>query len=122
MLSLSDVATGKVYAQDIHPLAIKMVEQKAAKEELGNIQTILSHCQTTIPDNSLDLVIIFDVFHELDNQYEVLNEIHRVLKLDAVMCFSDHHMKEERILSKLNNTGLFTLEKRGRMTIRFVKK
>ena len=99
-----------------------MVEQKAEKEKLGNIQTILSHCKTTIPDSSLDVAIIIDVFHEIDNQDEVLNEIHRVLKQGAVMCFSDHHIKEEKIMSKLSNEGLFTLMKKGRMTFCFVKK
>ena len=114
--------SGKVYALDIHPLAVKMVEQKAQKNRLANIKTILSNCPTSIPDGSLDLVILFDVFHLIDNQEEVLVELHRVLNPEATLCFSDHHMKEGQILSKLHKDGLFKLKKKGERTFSFSKK
>ena len=113
--------TGKVYAQDIHPLAIKAVEKNARKKNLSNYKTILSSCSTTLPDNSLDLVIFFDVFHALKNQEEVLIEIHRVLKSDATLCFSDHHMKEIEILRRLTEKGLFKLLRKGKRTFVFSK-
>ena len=53
--------SGLVYALDIHPLAVKKVEQKARKKSLANIKIILSSCSTSLPDNSLDLIIFFDV-------------------------------------------------------------
>ena len=81
--------SGIVFALDIHPLAIDTVEQKARKKNFSNIKTILSSCSTSLPDNSLDLVIFFDVFHTLKNQEEVLVELHRVLKSDGIMCFSE---------------------------------
>ena len=108
--------SGIVYALDIHPLAIKAVQQKARKNNLSNIKTILSSCSTSLPDNSLDLVIFFDVFHALNNQEEVLIELHRVLKSDATMCFSDHHMKETEILERLTEKGLFKLRRKGKRT------
>jgi ubiquinone/menaquinone biosynthesis C-methylase UbiE len=40
--------SGKVYALDIHPLAAKMVEQKARQKKFGHIITILSDCDTSI--------------------------------------------------------------------------
>ena len=113
--------SGLVYALDIHHLAVKTVEQKAQKKGLTNIKTILSSCSTSLPDNSLDLIIFFDVFHVLDNQEEVLMELHRVLKPDAIMYFSNHHMKENYIVSTLTNRGLFKLKSKGRKTFRFSK-
>ena len=113
--------SGVVYALDIHPLAVRMVEQKARKKNLTNIKTILSSCSTPLPDNSLDLVIFFDVFHVLDNQEEVLIELHRMLKSESIMCFSDHHMKEAQILPRLTENGLFKLIGKGKMTYRFSK-
>ena len=114
-------SAGKVYALDIHPLAIQMVEKKAQQKKINHIKTILSDCNTSIPDNTLDLVIFFDVFHMLDNQKEVLVELHRILKPSAIMYFSDHHMKEEQILSILNKCGLFNLEKKGKKVFSFKK-
>jgi ubiquinone/menaquinone biosynthesis C-methylase UbiE len=113
--------SGLVYALDIHPLAVKCVEQKARKKGLANIKTILSSCPTALPDDSLDLVIFFDVFHVLRNQEHVLKELHRVLKPEGTMYFSDHHMKEPQILSALTENGLFMLTGTGRMTFRFSK-
>ena len=113
--------SGIVYALDIHPLAIKAVQQKARKKNLSNIKTILSSCSTSLPDNCLDLVIFFDVFHTLNNQEEVLIELHRVLKSDATMCFSDHHMKEREILNRLTEKGLFKLQRKGKRTFALSK-
>lgn len=113
--------SGKVYALDIHPLALKMVQKKAQQKGINHINTILSNCDTSIPDNTLDLVIFFDVFHILDNQKEVLVELHRILKPGAKMYFSDHHMKEEQILSILNKCGLFKLETKGNKVYSYKK-
>jgi ubiquinone/menaquinone biosynthesis C-methylase UbiE len=113
--------SGKLYALDIHPLAIKTVEKLIKKSNYRNVHTILSKCDTHLAPESLDLVIIFDVFHILNNQSDVLNELHRVLKQSGIMCFSDHHMKEEDILKKLSENGLFQLLKKGKMTFSFSK-
>ncbi|MCD4769967.1 MAG: class I SAM-dependent methyltransferase, partial [Bacteroidales bacterium] len=113
--------SGLVYALDIHPLAVKTVEQKARKKNLSNIKTILSSCSTSIPDNSLDLIIFFDVFHILDNREEVLMELHRVLKPEAIMCFSDHHIEDTHIVSALTENGLFKLMGKGKRTYSFSK-
>jgi len=113
--------SGKFYALDIHPVAVKSVEKIAQKKNFSNIETILSNCYTSLPPDSLDLVIIFDVFHILSNQAEVLTEIHRVLKQDGIMSFSDHHMKEAEILKRLTKNRLFKLVKKGKMTFNFSK-
>ena len=113
--------SGLVYALDIHPLAVKMVEQKAQRKGLTNIKTILSNCSTSLPDNSLDLIVFFDVFHELDNQEEVLMELHRVLKSEGVLCFSDHHMKDDQIISTITENGLYKLVEKGSKTFSLSK-
>ncbi|HEQ78695.1 MAG TPA: class I SAM-dependent methyltransferase, partial [Euryarchaeota archaeon] len=77
--------SGIIYALDINPLAVGMVERKARKKGLSNIRTIRSNCVTSLPDDCLDYAICFDVFHCLDNHQEVLNELHRVLKPRGTM-------------------------------------
>ena len=114
--------SGTVHALDIHPTAISMVEQEARKRNLTQIRTILSDCSTSLPDDSLDLIIFFDVFHALENPEEVLVELHRVLKPGAVMCFSDHHMKEGDIVSRLCSKGLFDVKGKGKRTYTLAKR
>jgi ubiquinone/menaquinone biosynthesis C-methylase UbiE len=112
---------GIVYALDINPLAVNMVERKARRKNLGNVRTIHSNCYTLLPDNCLDYVIFFDVFHGLDNHQEVLRELHRVLKPEGIMYFSDHHLKEIQILQRLSAKRLFKFKVKGRWTFSFGK-
>ena len=113
--------SGLIYALDIHPLASKTIRQKARRKNLENIRTIQSDCSTSLPDNSLDCVIFFDVFHVLNNQEEVLMELYRVLKPEAIMYFSDHHLVEARIVTSLTENGLFKLMNKGERTYSFGK-
>ena len=112
---------GKVYALDIHPLAIKSVQDIISKNKLTNVETILSDCKTGLPDNSIDIVLLYDTFHMLSEPEGVLDELHRVLKRDGILSFSDHHMREKEILYSVPETGLFRLSRKGRRTYTFVK-
>jgi ubiquinone/menaquinone biosynthesis C-methylase UbiE len=113
--------SGKIYALDIHPLAIQKVQNIASKKKLTNVKTILSDCKTRLPDNSVDVVLFYDTFHDLSNPNEVLEELHSVLKPNGILSFSDHHMKEDEILSQMTNSGLFRLSKKGQFTYNFLK-
>jgi ubiquinone/menaquinone biosynthesis C-methylase UbiE len=113
--------TGKIYALDIHPLAIQRVQNIALKKGLTNLEAIYSDCKTGLPDNSVDAVLLYDIFHDLDASNEVLRELHRVLKPNGILSFSDHHMKGNEIVSKISNGGLFRLLRKGKRTYGFLK-
>jgi len=114
--------SGKVYALDIHPLAIQRVQDIASKKQLANVETILSDCQTGLPDNSLDAVLLYDAFHHLSDPNRVLKELHRVLKPDGILSFGDHHMDEKEMMAELTKGQLFRLLKKGQRTYIFLKK
>ena len=114
--------SGKVYALDIHPLAIQKVQAITLKKQLANLETILSDCQTGLQDNSLDVVLLYDIFHHLSDSDVVLKELYRVLKPDGILSFSDHHMKENEIVAEVTNSGLFRLSGKGQKTYTFLKK
>jgi len=52
----------------------------------------------------------------------VLEELRRVLKPDGILSFSDHHMKENEIVSKVTSRGLFRLSRKGKRTYSFSKR
>jgi ubiquinone/menaquinone biosynthesis C-methylase UbiE len=114
--------SGKIYALDIHPLAIQKVKDIALKKQLTNVETILSDCQTGLPDNSLDAVLLYDAFHHLSDPDVVLKELHRVLKPNGILSFGDHHMKEKEIVAEAINDRLFRLLRKGQRTYTFLKK
>ena len=113
--------TGKVYALDAHPLAIKMVKNIVSKKRLTNVEAILSECETGLPENSLDVVLLYDTLHDLGDPDCVLEEIHRTLKPNGVLSLSDHHLEDFEIISKVTERGLFKLSQKGRNTYSFLK-
>ena len=113
--------SGKIYALDIHPLAIQRVQDIASKKQLANVETILSDCQTGLPDNTLDSVLLYAAFHHLSDPDVVLKELHRVLKPDGILSFGDHHMKEKEIVVEVINDRLFRLLREGQRTYTFLK-
>lgn len=112
-------ASGEIYALDIHPLAIKEVQKIAARKAITNVKTIESNCKTGLLDNHVDVILLYDTFHDLSQPDDVLRELHRVLKSEGILSLSDHHMNEKEILTKITNTGLFRLLKKGKKTYSF---
>jgi ubiquinone/menaquinone biosynthesis C-methylase UbiE len=113
--------TGKIYALDAHPLAVKMVQGIISRKHLTNVETILSDCRTGLPDNILDAVLLYDTLHDLRDPDCVLDELHRTLKPNGVLSLSEHHLKEAEIVSKVTDKGLFKLSRKGRDTYSFTK-
>jgi len=113
--------SGKIYALDIHPSAIQSVQNIMAKNNLINVDTILSDCKTELPDNSIDVVLLYDTFHDLNNPNKILEELHRILKQEGILSFSDHHLKEDEIISGVTRGGLFKLSQKGKRTYSFKK-
>ena len=114
-------SSGKIYALDIHPLAIKEVKKIAVRKGFENIETIESDGDTGLPDNHVNVVLLYDIFHQLSQPDDVLRELYRVLKPGGTLSFSDHHMKEQDIETRVTNTGLFRLLKKGKATHTFSK-
>jgi len=76
---------GKVYALDIHPLAIETVEKKIRKKELVNIDTIISNLDTTLPDKSVDIVLLYNILPMIKNRPVLIKELYRVLRIGGII-------------------------------------
>ena len=114
--------SGRIYALDVNPLAVKKVQKIASKNQLANVETICSDCKTGLQDESLDVVLLYDIFHMLSDPNGVLKELYRVLKPSGILSFSDHHMEENAIIDKVTEGGLFGLSKKEKRTYSFFKK
>jgi len=112
---------GRVYAADKHPLAVKSVQRAANQQGFGNIRTILGGSVTDLPRGCVDMTLLYDVLHDLQEPGLILGELHRVLKPRGVLSVSDHHMKKEPLLSMITGDGLFLLAGGNRRTFQFKK-
>ena len=86
-----------------------------------NVKAIVSDCDTGLPDQSVDVVLLYDTFHLLSQPDKVLVELHRILRPTGILSFSDHHMKEADILAAITASGLFQLKTKGHKTYTFVR-
>jgi len=75
---------GKVYAIDVLPEAISVLEARRKSEKIFNIQTILSNLESkkgsALHPNSMDLVLMTNLLFEVDDKRKVIEEGKRVLK------------------------------------------
>lgn len=112
---------GKVYALDIHPLAIEAVAKRARKEGLENLETIHSAGDTGLPDGSIDVVLLYDVLHMVPDRQALLRELYRILKPGGQLLVKPDHMTEEALLQTVGAAHLFSLETQHEGTFEFRK-
>ena len=75
------VPQGKVYAVEIQDEMIEMLQQKKASLKDSVVEIVKSMSQSVnLPDNSIDLAIMVDVYHELEFPAEILQSIRKALK------------------------------------------
>ncbi len=111
---------GKVYALDIHPLALKRTKKKAQKNKLTNIEFIHSDCDTGLKDESVDVVLFYDMLASLLTPQKQLAEVYRILKPEGILCVKDVH-SNDKILSTITEKDFFQLKNKGRKQFIFSK-
>lgn len=111
--------SGRVYALDVYPLALEMTAARAKKAGLTNVETIRSDGGTDLPGQSVDVALLYDVFHDLATPEAVLRELHRVLEPSGVLSTHDHHLKGDRLQQAIESSGLFRLTRAGALTLTF---
>ena len=95
---------GRVYAVDIHELAIAAVEKRKATHHLSNVQTVLvRHGRCDIADQCADLIYALDMFHMIKQPDAFFKEMHRLIKKDGRLIIEDGHqprqVSREKILA-----------------------
>jgi SAM-dependent methyltransferase len=85
-------AAGTVYAVDINPEAIQYIDQRAHKEQLTNIKTILSKPDDPLlPPQSVDAVLLLKSYHEVAQPVTLLRSLRDSLRPDAKIGIIDRN-------------------------------
>ncbi|MDP3057218.1 MAG: class I SAM-dependent methyltransferase [bacterium] len=75
---------GKIFAVDILPSALEVIDKKAKMENLINIELVQADLEkensTKIIDSSVDFVVISNLLFQLENKANIFREAKRVLK------------------------------------------
>ena len=112
--------SGKVYAADVQPIVREYVDKLCGQHGLKNIDVIITDCDTSLPDRSVDVVLLFDNLHVFDDPRTILEEMRRVLRDDGTLCVDVHHMPLEKAIAMVEGGG-FTKGEELDNTINFSK-
>jgi 2-polyprenyl-3-methyl-5-hydroxy-6-metoxy-1,4-benzoquinol methylase len=73
--------SGTVYAVDIQPEMLRLLEARADEGGITNIKSVLGTLvDPRLPPNSLDLILCVDVYHEFSHPEQMLAAMRRALK------------------------------------------
>jgi ubiquinone/menaquinone biosynthesis C-methylase UbiE len=90
--------TGKVYANDVQPGMLRRLRQRAAAEGITNIETILgTETDPRLPANTLDLIIMVDVYHEFSRPQEMLQALKTALKPDGRLILLEYRKEDPSV-------------------------
>jgi SAM-dependent methyltransferase len=75
---------GLVYAVDINPEAIRYIGERAQKEQLRNVKTIVSQADDPLlPAGSVDAVLLLKTYHEVAHPVTLLRNLRAALRPGA---------------------------------------
>jgi ubiquinone/menaquinone biosynthesis C-methylase UbiE len=95
--------TGKVYAADIHPLAINEIRKRADMKRIKNLHTIRTACETELPNASIDVILLFYVLHDFKNPDSIIRELVRILKPKGILVVIDHKFDKDKVVSTISH-------------------
>ncbi len=98
-------AGGTVYAVDIQPEMIKLLEQQMSRRRTANVKALLGTLTDPgLPPAGIDLALMVDVYHELEYPYEMLAAIVRALKPGGRLVFVEFRAGDASVPIKALHT------------------
>jgi len=90
--------SGKVYANDLQPPMLDLLRQNAAKAGIGNIVTVVGDvADPKLPANTMDLVLLVDVYHEFSQPQQMLRKIRETLKADGRLVLLEYRAEDPNV-------------------------
>lgn len=89
---------GLVYAVDIQPEMLEAIELKKKSKRVSNVETVLGSAKgINLPKNSLDKVLLVDVYHEFSNPFEMIESIKNALKPNGLLFLIEYRGEDPNV-------------------------
>lgn len=110
--------TGRVYAVEINPEAIRYIDERAQKDGLQNVTTALGKTDSPqLPANSIDAVLMLKTYHEIAKPVDLLRNLRPALRPGARVGIIDrdgngenHGVQKKVVLQEAEQAGYRLLE------------
>ena len=89
---------GLVYAVDIQPEMLEAIELKKGSKRVSNVETVLgSEKSINLPKNSLDKILLVDVYHEFSYPAEMVGSIKNALKSNGQLFLIEYRGEDSSV-------------------------
>lgn len=90
--------SGKVYAVDIQPEMLDILRRKMRQSGIRNIVPVLGKVDDPkLPPESVDLILMVDVYHEFDHPYEMTAAMVKALRPGGRLVFVEYRKEDPAI-------------------------
>jgi ubiquinone/menaquinone biosynthesis C-methylase UbiE len=95
------IPQGKVYAVDIQPEMLEVVNSAKEANHVDNIETILgTENNPNLPENSIDLALMVDAYHEFAYPREMMENLDHALKPGGKVILVEYRQENPMIAIK----------------------
>jgi ubiquinone/menaquinone biosynthesis C-methylase UbiE len=89
---------GKVYANDIQPAMLDLLNKRLARAKISNVIAVLgTQDDPRLPVETLDLVLMVDVYHELSQPQLMLRHIRASLKAGGRLVLLEYRKEDPNV-------------------------
>ena len=93
---------GKVYAVDIQKEMLDIIRAKTKRAKLTNVEPVQGTLtDPKLPANSVDLILLVDVYHELSHPFEMTEGMVKALKPGGRLVFVEFRLEDPEVPIKL---------------------
>ncbi len=86
---------GRVYAIDTEPEMVEHLEKRAARERTPQVKAVLARADDPeLPEEGIDLVLVVDTYHHLDDRVRYLERLARGLRPAGGVAIIDFQKRE----------------------------
>lgn len=92
------VPEGLVYAVDIQPEMLAVIERRKKTDKIDNIVLVSGdEKNVNLPENSVDKVLLVDVYHEFSYPAEIMSSVKKALRPDGKVYLIEYKGEDESI-------------------------
>ena len=95
---------GRVYATDIQPRMIELLQENIRRAGIKNVEAVLStESDARLPVNTLDLILLVDVYHEFSQPEKMLAGLRQALKPEGRLVLLEYRKEDPNVPIRLEH-------------------
>jgi len=95
---------GRVYAEDIQPEMIALLNKRLTKEKVANVVPILGLItDPKLPEATMDLILLVDVYHEFSEPQQMLRGLRAALKPGGRLVLLEYRKEDPNVPIRLEH-------------------